>query len=155
MSEPAPRDRLMWPEELERNWLIQTGILTPKQADAITPSEVMRAYRLGIAGVEKANAQAEKFERFNYLTLADLERLLNAAEGMDSFAWSAVTVDCEEARANLQERLDSLRSEIARLRRPKRPQEHLMGLTDAPRAEKPSDGTSEKPTHSQDNHVRL
>lgn len=136
--------------ELERNWLIQAGILTPTQADALLPCDVMRAYRAGAAGLERANAQAEKFERFHYLTLNDLERLLNAADGVDSYAWSAVTVDCEEGRAYLQELLDALRREVRRLRTPKGPQEHLIGITDASRAEEPSDGTSEKPTQSSD-----
>lgn len=110
---------------MERNYLIQIGAMTPAQADAITPSDVMRAYRMGCRGLEQANEQAEKFERFNYLTLHDLERLLDASEALSNYDWLAVTVDCDEARSYLQELLDGLRAEIKRLRKP---QEHLVWL---------------------------
>ena len=111
-------------EELERNWLIQAGILTPIQADkamslshAITPSEVMQAYRIGARGLEKANAQAENFERLYYLMLQTLERLLETAEPIANYGWSAVRTDCEEARVYLQELIDGLRLEIATVRK--------------------------------------
>lgn len=110
--------------ELERNWLIQTGLLTPLQADksvslsqAITPSEVMQAYRIGARGLEKANDQAENFERLYYLMLQTLERLLETAEPLANYGWSAVQCDCDEARVYLQELIDSLRLEITTVRK--------------------------------------
>jgi hypothetical protein len=70
----APPEGGHIPSELERNWLIQAGLLTPIQADkstalseAITPSEVMRAYRIGCGALAKANEQVEHFERLWYL----------------------------------------------------------------------------------------
>jgi hypothetical protein len=62
------------PSEFYRNWLIQAGLLTPIQADkavslnhAITPDDVMRAYRIGCGALAKANEQVEHFERLWYL----------------------------------------------------------------------------------------
>jgi hypothetical protein len=110
-------------KELERNWLIQAGLLTPIQADkaealsqAITPSDVMRAYRIGCRGLEKANDQAENFERLYYLMLQTLESLLESSEALSNYAWSAVSCDCDEARVYLQELLDSHRLQIKTVR---------------------------------------
>lgn len=103
--------------ELERNWLIQVGVLTHAQVDAITPGDVMRAYRMGCRGIEKANDQAENFERLYYLMLYELERLLESSEALSNYAWSAVTVDCNEARKYLNTLIDGLRLEVATIRK--------------------------------------
>ena len=44
--------------------------------------------------------------------------LLEAAEGLDNFAWAAVTADCEESRQYLQSKIDALRAAIAKTRAP-------------------------------------
>lgn len=83
----APPEGWHIPSELERNWLIQAGLLAPIQADkstalsqAITPSEVMRAYRIGCGALAKANEQAEHFEHLWYLRGNALEFAEYAAQ---------------------------------------------------------------------------